>query len=120
VRAARTALSSGELADEPRARLEQLARELEAKLGPAAAALAAPVPLVAPAPLAAPMLERAAAALEETGPTPEPGARAQHFDSAPTNLRGEGGAGDMTTQIYGSARPDPEPPGAQAGPSGTK
>lgn len=125
LRAARTALSSGELAEEPRARLEQLARELEARLGPGATAIVASVATSAPAPEpAAPAsVDLAAASAAETGPTPEAGAREEHFELEPTNLV-NGGSDDMATQIYTSAppppAPEPDPAPAHAGPSGTK
>jgi membrane associated rhomboid family serine protease len=120
LRAARTALTSGELADEPRARLEQLARELEAKLGPSAAAVVAPPPAPAP-PRAVPLPEDLAVqAPGEAGPTADPDARAEHFELAPTSLAKEGGLDDMATQIYSSTPDDPAPPGSAHGPTGTK
>jgi len=118
LRAARTALTSGELADEPRARLEQLARELEAKVGPDAASVALPV--AAPSPAAPPPpATTLSAEPEETGPTADPGARAEHFELAPTSLAERGGNDEMATRFYLPPPSDPEPPGSP-GPSATK
>ena len=115
LRAARTALSSGELADEPRARLEQLARELEAKLGPAAAALAAPS---LPAEAEARARSRAAggersdlrarsprAALRSRADEPGQGRRTRRHDDPDLRVR---------------APPTPSRRSAHLGPSGTK
>ena len=117
LRAARTALTSGELADEPRARLEQLARELEARVGPSAATMTPPAAI--PAAVAAPRAPALSAEPEETGPTADPDSRAEHFELAPTSLTEKSGGDDMATVLYTPPSNAPEPPGSAA-PSGTK